>query len=376
MTEFFDALLSVSQGASFRAHSSNDNDIDLLWSSSRVSEACAALLSSHALLERVTLLDLSASKLAASSLLELLAQTVRSNRLKKLVLSRAPLTTPSVRLLLDWLREEDCSLQVLFLDQCGLSCRNRGDELLVNAHVFPSLRSLSVGGNAMHQSVELEYLELARCTSLRQLSLEHMPVGTNAAFMLGFALRVSSLQSVNLSNCRLADEQLRALVDGFLYFDAMTAPPVTATHCHPPIAYLRDQRLCADDDTDNSFREHVVDGFCEEVFPSTAHDTARGGRGGGGGGGEERAADTPFYPPLLLDLNLSYNHRVLSPALLAPLLTGREVGLGCLLLAGNRCASADIDTNSGQCRVLFINRHQQMYRRRDCMAWRCLCTCL
>lgn len=301
-----------------RRVSENMGDIELYITESRVSCSSVATLRDHPMLCQVAVLDMSSSILPGTSLPPLLSKLSAINYAKKLVLSGIVLPSAAVECLRDWLLTAGCSLQVLVLDNCALSTRNGGDAFLLEVPAFRSLQSLSLGHNQLHHFPSSHYLELAHCSSLRQLCLEHIPIAAEDAFMLGFVTRMSSLQSLNLSGCSMGDKELAAFVAGFGYYDCMPGAP--AARCRPPMASSAPLFAPPAGRTFDNEKK-IVQSFCEWSFLE-----------------EKRLhkGQKKSWPPLLLDLNLSDN-RVRSAGLVSPLLENSCVGLSCLTLAGNRC---------------------------------------
>jgi hypothetical protein len=326
----FSLLLDILSPASF------SSSLALFLTDSRLLDSRVADLSSHPLLlQRLTVLDLSGCKVADSALLALITQLVIVNKLKKMVLDKLLLSSTVSNCICDWLSGAACSLRALSLEHCGLSLRSRGDVFIARASEFRSLQWLSVAGNQLHQTMDPRlYLELVHCTGLRHLSLHGMPLGTDtAAFLIGFVMRVSGLQSVHLGSCSVSDGQLTALVEGFMYYDyIMHALPPLLPHAEETAVFVNTttERSCSFENEKN-----MVDSFCELTFQDFVDRHAEQVAAGQGNSDDGAApAPAPPPPPLLLALDLSYN-RFREPARLAPLLAAR-VGLGCLDLHGNR----------------------------------------
>ena len=319
-TQFSAFLDILSSGAA------KSNDFEFRLANSRVDESILKELTTHPLLHHITTLDLYASKIPYSSLVTLLYKVVNLNTLKKLVLDRMLLTSTVVNGLCNWLCSETCSLVALSVEECGLSPRNDGEMFITRSSDFSSLQILNLAGNQFHQyDTSTDYLALIHNTTLRQFSIEKMPLNTETAFFIGFVIRVSQIMSINLRECRIGNEELAAFLAGFQYFDIMlNPPPIIQQSPFPPPLHSNgspDELQCTET-YDNE--KGIVDTFCENTWQSFVDrfETAM-------------AAGDLSTTPHLLDLNLSYN-RFRDVTLLMPLVTNRNVGLSCLSLAGNR----------------------------------------
>lgn len=283
-------------------------------------------LSTHEILQRVTTVGLTACKLSDASLAAFISKLALINCLKKLEIQSINMSTLSNECLYEWLCHNACSLEILSLNKCGLSRHVGGEIFFTHCRNFSSLKSLSLAQNHFHPfHINSEYLELCRCKNLKQLCLDDTPIPKDAAFMLGFVLRISNIQSISLSNCQINDEQLSALVEGIFYADTMRH--LASGSAHPPLIQPPYELVLQHDSfkfRDDSFEEEksIIDCFCADMTNGLSSQ-------------DSECRDSDDLQPLLLDINLSYN-RFHFCSLLVPLLFNKYVGLSCLNLGGNR----------------------------------------